>query len=323
MFINYNGDFIMTDLELYKKVNSAFYYNNKTDDLLWAVSLGNRKVGDIAGKPNNYGEIYITFIGKKYSKARLVFLMYNRYLPKRVLRKNADGGDRPCNIFDPDENIDKGYPHVKYDYNKCVWVANVDLNGIKYVLGDYKTQGRAIAVCEDKLATIENKIIIEPEKTPGFYVDPDRLVKRIKEIFTFNKKTCVFTAKENNPYYNPGKKLGSAVAGDNDTVVVDDVRYKRKHLVVLMLTGKMEQIIYNDYIGKNDPSEENLFTDISKKNCILHHDWRLNVWKAIIKIDGHEKYVGMFADKNEANDACLKEIKKYRKYQLTLKLNSD
>lgn len=312
----------MTEVEFYKKVNGVFSYNGTDDSLTWRVALGNRKIGDVAGTPYRKGEIYVTFLGKKYSKSRLVFLMYNHYLPDRVLRKNQEGGDRPCNLYDPDDNVCKGHPYVKYDYKRCAWVANFELNGLDYPVGEFKSQGRAIAACDDKLAQVKGIISVTPHSTPRYYVRSEEMMARVREMFIFNKTTGVFTAKSNNPHYPPGKKLGDVNTGINDTVMLDGVRYRRKQLIVLMTTGVLPYAVYHKNLNKDDLTPDNLFGDLGGHNCKLYFDWRLDKWRASIHIDGYQKYVGLFDSRLKANDACLKEIKNYRKYQLKIKENS-
>jgi len=73
----------------FKRIRELFDYR---DDgfLIWRISRGKAKSGDIAGSINYHGYIDIGVDGKKYRAHRLIFLWHHGYIPEG----NLDHADR-------------------------------------------------------------------------------------------------------------------------------------------------------------------------------------------------------------------------------------
>jgi hypothetical protein len=69
-----------------------FDYDKETGDLIWKMSRGTAKKGDVVGGDNGRGYLRASINSKLYSIHRLVFLMHKGYLP--VVLDHIDGNTR-------------------------------------------------------------------------------------------------------------------------------------------------------------------------------------------------------------------------------------
>ena len=133
-----------------EQVQSLFNYH-QDGYLTWAIAIGSRKIGKIAGcfdKSTNYWRVMIN--KKHYKLHRVIFLYHHGFLPKEIdhIDKNTFNNKienlRPCT---PSENCynrkfrkdnTSGAKGVTYrkDINK--WQAYITFNKVRKSLGTFK-----------------------------------------------------------------------------------------------------------------------------------------------------------------------------------------
>jgi len=130
-------------------VLSAFIYRDGA--LFWKKPKGNnREAGDRAGRvsKDGYRRVYVS--GKGHLEHRLVFLMFNDYLPDYIDHINHNRSDnnidnlRECtrseNNFNSvkSKNNTSGYKGVYWEARRSKWLARIEFNGKQKFIGRYE-----------------------------------------------------------------------------------------------------------------------------------------------------------------------------------------
>ena len=90
------------------QVKDLFDYRD--GELYWKVKLSNRiKIGDKAGNLDGRGYWQTRINGKNYLIHRIVFLMFNGYLPKKIDHANTNSLDNKIDNLRPATNFENGY----------------------------------------------------------------------------------------------------------------------------------------------------------------------------------------------------------------------
>lgn len=149
-----------------EELKSILHYNPKTGIFTRKISAGGRKVGSIAGRPNNIDYIRIGINGTDYLAHRLAFLYMTGSFPKdQVDHTNQKRSD---NRFDNlsecsnqengmncqlSKNNTSGFNGVCFDVPRNKWQAQIMVDGKSKHLGRF--QGFEEAVSARKKANIK------------------------------------------------------------------------------------------------------------------------------------------------------------------------
>lgn len=134
-------------------------YNQDTGEFFRKYKTRSSKLIDT--KPNaSTGYIHIRLYNngesKKYAAHRLAFLYVNGYQPKQVDHINRDRCDnRISNLREADDGINSknrnkrsdntsGYTGVTWNESHKKWVARININGNRHLIGEFKEKEEAI-----------------------------------------------------------------------------------------------------------------------------------------------------------------------------------
>jgi len=129
-----------------EQIKSLFTY--KSGILLWKIkSSSSVNIGDVAGKLDRNGYRDIGINGRCYGAHRLIFLLFNSYLPKFIDHIDGDPLNnkiknlRKCTVSQNNQNrkINKksksGIKGVHWYKQTRRWRASIKLNGKEFHLG--------------------------------------------------------------------------------------------------------------------------------------------------------------------------------------------
>jgi hypothetical protein len=136
------------------RIKELLDYRN--GDLFWKVTKSAKAVvGSKAGSVNAKGHVNLQIDGKLYAAHRLVFLLFNGYLPKEVDHINRVKTDnqienlRACSSSNNKGNISllrnnkSGYRGVSLNRRSGKWHAQIKVYGIQTYLGRFDSAEEA------------------------------------------------------------------------------------------------------------------------------------------------------------------------------------
>lgn len=138
------------EIALFELCWQRFGYNHKTGILYWLDNTKN------AGWQDGDGRIHIRLDGDLYLAHRLIFLMFNNYLPDLVDHRDQDpSNNRVQNLRDASKQVNaintglpannkSGIKGVSWHKAGNKWTAQIKHNGIKIHLGSYSELADAV-----------------------------------------------------------------------------------------------------------------------------------------------------------------------------------
>lgn len=138
------------EVMLFDRCWYSFGYNHKTGLLYWLDNTKN------AGWTDGEGRVHIRLDGQLYLAHRLIFLMFNNYLPELVDHEDQDpSNNRVRNLRDATKQVNaintglpannkSGVKGVSWHKAGGKWTAQIKHNGIKIHLGSYALLSDAV-----------------------------------------------------------------------------------------------------------------------------------------------------------------------------------
>lgn len=140
-----------------KDWGDIFYYDGI--NLLWRVSLGCKKAGDIAGSVTNFGYRDVHYNGKHYLAHRIIWEMHNGPIPEvaeidHVNHNRLDNRIENLRMVSHSENQKNqkanrmntsGVTGVHWCKSRCKWVARITVDGKHINLGGFDSKDSAVS----------------------------------------------------------------------------------------------------------------------------------------------------------------------------------
>ncbi len=130
-----------------QRIDELFEYCE--GNLYRKISLGNQKIGDMAGFMNKRGYWQIQFDGKKYQLHRVIFFLHNGYLPDELDHIDNNRSNNKIENLRPatrSENLkntllrcdnSSGHKNVQFHAPTSKWKVSLRVNGKKKHIGLY------------------------------------------------------------------------------------------------------------------------------------------------------------------------------------------
>lgn len=165
----FNGGFMVTQeqlLHLFEYKDGFLYWKNRT------AHGSNIKIGQKAGRAHRSngklsGYLHVHILGKNYLTHRLIFLMFNGYLPKEVDHINGNRGDsRIENLRASDRSQNQHNAKIRKDNTtgvKGVYLSNgkykaqLQCNKQRYLVGRFDTIEEAAEAIKKKRIEIHKE----------------------------------------------------------------------------------------------------------------------------------------------------------------------
>ena len=140
-----------------KDWGDIFYYDGI--NLLWRVSLGCKKAGDIAGSVTNFGYRDAHYDGKHYLAHRIIWEMHNGPIPEgaeidHMNHNRLDNRIENLRLVSHSENQKNQKAHrmntsgvtgVHWCKSRCKWVARITVDGKHINLGGFDSKDSAVS----------------------------------------------------------------------------------------------------------------------------------------------------------------------------------
>ncbi|NKE77545.1 HNH endonuclease [Ochrobactrum sp. MC-1LL] len=119
-----------------------------------------------------------------------------------------------------------------------------------------------------------------------------------------------------------GQRADGSIIDGYRTVLINGTRYAAHRIVWLMATGDDPQVIDHINHDKEDNRPENLRSCADQQNHFNRKKYRNNSsglkgvhacngkWRAMIRIDGKSRHIGMYETPEKAHEAYLQEAKR-------------
>lgn len=139
-------------------IKNLFQYQN--GNLIWLVSKGKAKKGQIAGSPDKQGYLIVRINGKAYKAHRLIFLLHKGYLPQFIDHIDRDPSNNCIENLREATNSQNqansklhaknssGYRGVSWHKTAKKWEARASINKKQKYLGCFDTAEEAHQACK-------------------------------------------------------------------------------------------------------------------------------------------------------------------------------